>query len=161
MDQFTATRIVRRYRAAHRAPAQRVFGLLCPVREYEWIAVWNCEMIYSTGGFAEEDCVFRTDFTDRGGPQTWTCSHYEPPRRIDYVIVGAHHVTRLQIELEAVPEGGCRSAWTRVYTALDEEGNRLLAAIDEERYRAENSALERMINHYLDTGTCLPLAEAG
>ena len=124
MDESTTTRIVRRYRAAHRAPAADVFALLCPVREYDWIETWQCTLIHSASGVAELDCVFKTDFAQNGGPETWTCSCHEPPRRIDYIIVGAHHVTRLNIVLDEAADGGCSSVWTRVYTALDEEGAR-------------------------------------
>ncbi len=160
MDQSTTTRIVRHYRAAHRAPAADVFALLCPVREYDWIEPWQCMLIHSASGVAELDCVFKTDFAQNGGPETWTCSCYDPPRRIDYVIVGAHRVTRLSILLDEAGGGGCNSVWTRVYTALDEKGARLLAGIDEATYAAQHAALERMLNHYLATGARLTLDAA-
>jgi len=49
-----------------------LFPLLCPVREYEWIEPWKCDMIYSDSGFAEQDCIFQTDFP-HDGPKD-TCS---------------------------------------------------------------------------------------
>ena len=39
------------------APPEVVFPLLCPVREYEWLEDWTCEMVFSESGVAEEDCV--------------------------------------------------------------------------------------------------------
>ena len=44
------------------ATPDRVFPLLCPVREYEWIPGWECDVLHSVSGVAEEDCVFRTRF---------------------------------------------------------------------------------------------------
>ena len=48
-----------------------VFPLLCPVREYEWIDVWQCEMIHSASGVAEAGAVFRTAFPQDGPPDVW------------------------------------------------------------------------------------------
>ena len=41
---------------------ESVFPLLCPIREYAWIEPWRCTLIYSESGYAEQDCVFQTDF---------------------------------------------------------------------------------------------------
>ena len=35
------------------APPDRVFPLLCPVREYDWIDGWECRMVYAETGVAE------------------------------------------------------------------------------------------------------------
>ena len=43
------------------APPDRVFPLLCPVREAEWIDGWQPVLVLTLGGFAEADCVFTTD----------------------------------------------------------------------------------------------------
>lgn len=137
----------------HTAPVEAVFPLLCPVLEYDWIPHWRCEMIHSECGVAETDCVFTTQFPDTG-PQTWTCSRYEPPLRIDYVIMGPHHVTRLGIRLEELAQGS-RSIWTRTYTGLDEQGNAVVDAVTEAHYAAQATLLERLLNHYLQTGSML------
>ena len=52
------------------APPERVFPLLCPVREHEWIPAWKAEMVHSKSGFAELDCVFRTN-NPLEGNRTW------------------------------------------------------------------------------------------
>jgi hypothetical protein len=46
-------------------PPDLVFPLLCPVREYEWLDGWECEMIYSTSGIAEDSCIFKTAHAGR------------------------------------------------------------------------------------------------
>ena len=65
------------------APPEKVFPLLCPVRECEWIPNWRCEMLHSNSGVAEEDCVFRTNCSDTG-PMTRVVSRYEPPVLIEF-----------------------------------------------------------------------------
>jgi hypothetical protein len=64
------------------AAPERVFPLLCPVREYDWIEEWTCKVLHSESGVAELDCVFRTLFD--GEPMTWVVSRYEPPIRIEF-----------------------------------------------------------------------------
>ena len=39
----------------------KVFPLLCPVREADWIDGWNPVLVLTQSGFAEQDCVFITD----------------------------------------------------------------------------------------------------
>ncbi len=131
------------------APPERVFPLLCPVREYEWIEGWQCEMVYSDSGFAEDNCIFRTHHT-AAGPMTWCVSRYEPPRRIEFVIVGENVTTRLRIELEATA-GGTHLRWRRVFTALSEAGNPLVHGWSDEMERG----LADKLRYFLETGKML------
>ena len=52
------------------APPERVFPLLCPVREAEWLEGWadELEIIHCGTGYAEDGCVFRTRVPGR--PET-------------------------------------------------------------------------------------------
>ncbi len=43
------------------APPSRVFPLLCPVREADWLEGWDPPLVLSNSGVAERDCVFLTD----------------------------------------------------------------------------------------------------
>ena len=56
--------VLRAEMALAAAPA-RVFPLLCPVREAEWLPGWHAEVLHSASGLAELGCVFRT--RDEGG----------------------------------------------------------------------------------------------
>jgi hypothetical protein len=79
------------------AAPEQVFPLLCPVREYEWIAPWRCDLLHSASGVAEEDCVFRTTSPD-GNTTIWVVSRYEPPARIEFTcFVADTYVLRLKI----------------------------------------------------------------
>lgn len=42
------------------SPAE-IFPLLCPVREYDWLESWRCEMVHTESVAAEEDCILRTE----------------------------------------------------------------------------------------------------
>jgi hypothetical protein len=99
-----------------KARAEEIFPLLCPVREYDWIPDWRCEMVYSDSGTAEKDAVFRTRFA-LGSMATWTCITYEPPRFIEYLVVlGLGAVMRLSLRLEDGPGGSTRLQWAMRFT---------------------------------------------
>ncbi|XXJ18349.1 SRPBCC family protein [Desulfovibrio caledoniensis] len=130
----------------HRAEA--IWPLLCPVREYDWIAHWRCEVLRSESGVNELGCVFRTDFPDHG-PEVWLTSRYEPCERLEFVRTGPDRVIHFVIGIS--PEGGgTRLTWTHHVTALTEAGNDGLAG-KPETFAAQTALLERMLGHYLDT----------
>ena len=132
---------------------ERVFPLLCPVREYDWIADWSCQMVHSESGVAEPDCVFRTEFD--GEPMTWVVSRYEPPTRIEFTcFVPNLYVMRLQIAL-AGDEGGTRLDWTRRWLSLGPAGDERLAARTEREHEHLMVRLRGSLRHYLETGDML------
>ena len=47
---------------------EKVFPLLCPVREYEWVEPWRCDLVYTDSGVAELDCIFRNGNGNRPSP---------------------------------------------------------------------------------------------
>lgn len=133
------------------AAPEAVFPLLCPIREYEWIEGWKCELIHSVSGVAEEGCIFKTSFADPLNPMTWVCSRYEPPRRIQYVgMVPGEVVMRLDIAVDPA-EGGTRLSWTRAYTGLSESGNERVGYWKPEW----DGGLTEKIEYFLKTGKAL------
>ena len=142
---FRAKRKVTEYSGEIAAPPEAVFPLLCPVREFEWLAGWTCEMIYSTSGVAEENCIFTTSHG------TWNVDRYEPPRRISFTVVSSEQVCRLTITLEPTSARGTKITWRRVFTGLNEAGNSRVDSWSTDIDRA----LTTKIEHFLKTGKML------
>lgn len=137
---------------------ERVFPLLCPVREYDWIDGWSCEMVYADTGVAELGGIFRTHFADLG-EETWTISRYEPSRAIEFVRV-APHVAVVKLDIALEPEGArTRARVTHTYTALSPAGEAVVEAWTQARSELEWGAVAQMLNHHLKTGTKLPRPE--
>jgi hypothetical protein len=135
---------------------ERVFPLLCPVREYDWIVGWSCAMVYAKTGVAELGGIFRT-FSQELGDEIWTISRYDPPRAIGFVRVAWNvAVVKLDIELEPDGESRTRARMTHAYTALSRAGKLAIEARTPARHEQEMRAGERMLNHYLRTGQKLP-----
>ena len=100
MSAFTALRRSHQHTQLNDAPPDRVFPLLCPVREAEWVPGWKHQMIYSESGVAEDGCVFMTP--NESGPETvWQVTCYDPSNfRIAFAWVRPGLVaTQLRISL--------------------------------------------------------------
>lgn len=139
-------------------PPERVFPLLCPVREYDWIESWSCVMVFSESGVAELGCIFVTSDHHDPGDEVWTVSRYEPNRAIEFVrVLPGRWVTKLDIALTPRQDGTTSARWTITQTALTEAG---AAGMDAARERmvAVPPRLELELNHYLTTGEMLRTA---
>ena len=132
-----------------------VFPLLCPVREFEWIDVWQCEMIHSASGVAEAGAVFRTAFPQDGPPDVWVISRYEPTRVIEFVRVNPWRTIHYAIHLESEDAGRSRWRWMQTLTGLDAEGDARVAAVDAAEFAQKIDVLGAKLAHFLATGTML------
>lgn len=130
------------------ARADEVFALLCPSREADWIPGWDCELIFTESGYAEEHCVFRTEESTAFGPGLWVFSRYEPPHLLEIVRFMPDMVVNLTISLSESPDGTTEGVWKVLFTGLNEEGNRAIERIPEDAY----DGAPRTLTHYLETG---------
>jgi len=155
MDKLSENRIIVGCDLNVAAPAGEIFPLLCPVREYDWIEHWRCQVIFANSGAAENNCIFTTDRTGEGR-RTWVVSRYEPPKAIEFVIFQQNSaVIRLDLYLSETGDGATRVRVTHTITALNPEGVAAMVNLDPEGIRTRWQGLERALNHYLKTGACL------
>lgn len=153
---MSGKRIKRSYSKKLSSPCEAVFPLLCPVREYEWIPVWKCEIIYTKSGYAELGCVFKTDFADNfSGPETWVICTYEKNRVIGFIKTAKHTVTRYNVSLEK-NGAGSTIRWDQELTSLDETGDLLLEKITGEVYEAKMGQLNELLDYFLQHGATRP-----
>lgn len=146
------------------APSETIFPLLCPVREYEWIEQWQCTMLHSHSGMAEEGCVFQTilpdmpevPFADTAAARTdtWIVCRYAPPTEIAFVRCNGHRAILYSITLQPQPEG-TRLTWSQQLTALTPQGNSLVHATTKDDFCLLIRRLELMLNHFCATGNRL------
>ncbi|MDJ0623201.1 MAG: hypothetical protein QNJ17_09555 [Desulfocapsaceae bacterium] len=135
-----------------RESADKVFPLLCPVREYEWIPHWSCEILYTSSGYAELGFAFTTDFKDMFGRETWVVCIYEPNERIGFVRTGEKRTTRYTITLEE-DEIGVALLWQQEMTSLDPAADELVAEHGPHLFGKQMVLVEKLLNHYLNHGT--------
>lgn len=136
----------------------RIFPLLCPVREYDWIAPWSCDLVFSESGFAESDCVFITDFPD-DVKETWIVDRYEPDRLIQFIRLSESRLIRHSIELKDNYDGTTTANWTQTIVSLNDEGNIFIENLKENDFKSEIKTLEKMLNHYIRTNKMLEMSD--
>jgi hypothetical protein len=138
------------------SPPSRVFPLLCPERERDWIAGWDYEMVYSASGYAEPGCIFVTTAPPEG-LTIWEFVEHVPDRHlvINRITPGLVSI-RWQMDLSEPAEGTTALAIRWTVTGLSPEGNRYIREGLDERFRGLTAWLENLLDHYLRTGTALP-----
>ena len=153
MHSFQSHRIAHEYTQTNAAPPERVFPLLCPVREADWIPGWQYNLIYSESGVAELGCVFTTP-DPAGEPATWICVDYDPAAfRIAYVRIQPGRIaTEIRIQLSQPENGRTRSHICYRHTGLSPEGNREVDRHDRTWFESDMRLWEGRINCYLNTG---------
>src|SRR5271157_5305630 len=157
MSTFAAKRVSHEYTQNNMAPPERVFPLLCPVREADWVPGWQYRLIYSESGVAEYGCVFITPNED-GTETTWIITDYDPASfRIAFAWVNPGLVAaQIRICLSKISETPLPSHTKAViqytYTGLSIEGNREVERYNQKWFQHKMRSWEAAINHYVQTG---------
>jgi len=137
------------------ASPDRVFPLLCPVREGEWAEGWMGRPIYSISGVSEENAVFETEH--EGGIKTlWFVVNLDPKRHVNELVywMPEGQLVRLHMRVSALGPQKSKIDVKYIRTSLSEQGNQSLQ-------KAEAHFLEMMaewqasLNHFVTTGRML------
>lgn len=137
---------------------EKIFPLLCPTRQYDWIASWQCELIHSLSGKAELDCVFTTNFPG-DVKETWVIDRYEPNSLIQYVRFSESRIIRYKIELISNHDQTTTALWQQTIVSRNNDGNLYIDNFMKCEFEHEIKTLEKMLNHYLQTNKRLELSE--
>jgi hypothetical protein len=155
MQVIPPNRATHTYRQRLQAPPERVFPLLCPVRETEWVAGWAPRLVISSSGVAERDCVFVTP--DAAAEAIWYVTRHELENLFVEMLKITPGVTACRLQIKLAPDGaGCRADVTYSHTSLGPKGDEFVAAFTADYYRDFMQAWERELNHFLRTGHRVP-----
>ena len=135
------------------APA-KVFPLLCPVREADWIEGWGPQAVFSDSGVAEPDCVFLTEADP--GHAIWFITRHEPQNGFIEMLKITPAVTACKLTIQLRPAaGGSEAVITYSHTSLGPAGDAFVASFTEEHYQQFMREWETRINYYLTHGEAL------
>lgn len=140
-------RVKRTYSQRLKSEPDRVFPLLCPVRETEWVNGWDPELVISNSGVAEAGCIFTI------GGSTWIVTKYDPVHfKISFLKVTPDEtVAEIDIELENSSDGTLAHI-SYQYTAISTKGVTFVENFTEEYYNAFMKEWENECNHFLAPG---------
>lgn len=147
-------RVTRTYTQRLVAEPAKVFPLLCPVREADWIDGWDPVAVFTYSGVAEQDCVFVTAAEPSNA--IWFITRHEPEKGFVEMLKITPDVTvcKLTIQLRPV-QGGSEADVTYAHTSLGPEGDAVVNAFTEAYYEQFMRDWEKRINHYLTHGSML------
>lgn len=135
------------------ATPDKIFPLLCPEREKEWLDGWDYKMVYSQSGFIEQDCVFTT--VHRSEVETvWQVTQYDPEKfEIEFLRVTPNeNVVKINVKLTAENGDKTNAHISYQYTALNEQQNEFIKYKLEDNFSESMLWWETAINHFLKTG---------
>jgi hypothetical protein len=139
------------YRQTLCAPAARVFPLLCPVREIEWADGWLPDLVVSSSGVAERDCVFITP--DKPADAIWYVTRHEPENWFVEMLKIVPGVTACRLEIQLAPNGDqCFADVTYSHTSIGPAGDEFVAKFTADFYQKFMQTWEKELNHFLNKG---------
>ena len=146
---FRSKRKVQRFSVTLETTPEEFFPLLCPAREADWIPGWDCELIYTDSGYAEKNCVFKTDESNPFGEGLWVFSGFEINRYVEFVRMQKDLVTCARITVTDNDDGTITATWNMISTGLTEKGNKEIDKLSDDMH---SGPVTKMLGHYLETG---------
>ena len=142
-----------------KAPVNEVFPLACPVREYDWIPGWKCNLIYCPNGRNEKDVVFKEKMTSpfllkkAGGKTTWLTLLYDKSTyRVHFSWTNRVSTSIFRMEMSPIGSSQTRCTLSLELKTRDERGPKVLTADSEYKIGFLIEGLAAMLKHYCETG---------
>ena len=157
--EFSPKRITSEYRQKINATPEKVFPLLCPVREAEWLNGWQYNMIYSESGLVEEGAVFSTPYEGEVDTVWIVTKHDSKTHEVEFTRFT--HNSRTCLLKIAVKPKDKNSSYVDIsytYTSITPAGNDFIDNFTEAVFLEAVTFWEKSMNYFLETGERLKKA---
>jgi len=128
---------------------EKIFPLLCPAREADWIPGWDSELIYTKSGYAEDKCVFRTNKSNSAGVGLWTFTGFKLNEYVEFVRFQRDMLLHCKICLTQNKDGTTTATWKTISTSLSEKGNQEIERMSVDK---KHNPIIQLMDHYLKNG---------
>jgi hypothetical protein len=131
----------------------KIFPLFGPVREKEWAAGWEPEIIFPSSSEVEKNMVFQTNgkYADEE-KFTWVISTFNPRNfEIEYAVSTSERIWLIQVRCEPI-DIKTKSTVTYTYTGLSSLGNERNREALRNMFSENLKDWQDAINYYLETG---------
>ena len=152
MNIIKPKNVKRSYNQTINSSPDKVFPLLCPVKEKDWVNGWDPELVITNSGFAEKDSIFVTKHGSENN--YWIITRHDPVNyEIEMLIISPEiTVGKLEIKLHKKEDDKTRADISYTYTSLSSEGDEFVKNYTEEKYVNFMKTWEEEINYYLLNG---------
>lgn len=144
---------------AIKAPVEKVFPLVCPVKEYDWIPGWKCNLLYCPNGGIEEDVAFKEKMSSPfllnkiGGETTWTTLLYDKIKfRVHFSWDNKISSSIYKMDMEPIDASRTRLTLSLNTKIIDDRGLWLLDPAGKDKTGFLIEGLGAMLKHYCETG---------
>ena len=150
-----------RYEVRIKSDIDNCFSLVCPKAELSWIDGWQFDMVFSESGKNENNCIFMEALSglavlhSPGLNTYWYTTLYDPENHRCHFVLWSQKpvIAKLEIHMDALPDGTTLVKWDLTYTALTQEGNKIIREKDfTERMSNMINFLGLSAQHYMETG---------
>ena len=152
MNIIKPKNVKRSYNQTINSSPDKVFPLLCPVKEKDWVNGWDPELVITNSGFAEKDSIFVTKHGSENN--YWIITRHDPVNyEIEMLIISPEiTVGKLEIKLHKKEDDKTRADISYTYTSLSSRGDEFVKNYTEEKYVDFMKTWEEEINYYLLKG---------
>ena len=152
MEIVKPNSVKRSYTQTINSSPNKVFPLLCPVREKDWVHGWDPELVITNSGFAEKDSIFVTKHGSENNYWIITC--HDPVNYVIEMLIISPEITvgKLEIKLHKKEDNKTKADISYTYTSLSSRGDEFVKNYTEEKYVDFMKTWEEEINYYLLKG---------
>lgn len=157
--KFEPKRITRAYRQTINTSPEKVFPLLCPVREAEWLDGWQYNMIFSESGLVEEGAIFSTPLKGEENTIWIVTKHDRKTHTVEFTRFTHNSRTCiLRIAVNSKEENSSYVDVSYTYTGITLAGNDFIDTFSESVFLEAVIFWEKSMNYFLETGGRLKMA---
>jgi hypothetical protein len=135
-----------------KAQIEKAFPLFGPIREKEWAAGWEPEIIYANHTEVEEHMIFKTQAKEQREQFIWAITQYRPDDfMIEYTVSATDRIWFITVTCQSL-EQYTRVIVTYSYTGFTGQAHQLNQQACEKMFAHQLKDWEEAINFYLETG---------
>jgi hypothetical protein len=138
-----------------KANIEKAFPLFGPIREKEWAAGWDPEIVYSNHPEVEEHMIFKTPGKLPGEQFTWAVTQYRPDDFIiEYTVSAKDRIWFITVMCKPTDESTLVTV-KYSYTGFTEQAHQLNQQALEKMFSRKLIDWQEAVNFYLETGNRL------
>jgi hypothetical protein len=155
LTEFKPERIHRSASFTIHGKIENVFPLFGPIREKEWAAGWEPQILYISGNvLVEEHMIFQTP--GKEAKYTWVISQYQPDKYlVEYTVSAPERIWFIRVTCRNEKENTDVTV-SYTYTGFTPEGHQRNKEALKQMFADDLQDWAEAINYYLKTGKQLP-----
>ncbi len=127
----------------------RVFPLLCPKKEEEWIPGWECEVIFSESGYNEEGAIFKT-IKAYGTELIWHTNAYDKDAGLVDFLITANGLFLFRFIIRVTKKNGLLILnFDQTFTSISEKGKQFIREYESDNFQSRVDKLKKLMDDYL------------